>query len=124
MPRIHAAGGELVIIGNGTPEQAGWFVADFTITTPVFTDPSLAVYKAAGTKKPAFLDPRSFLMSLRAMRKGYRQTKTQGKALQNGGVFVITPSGEVPYRYISDYAGDHPDPEAPVAALESIGVTE
>jgi hypothetical protein len=55
--------------------------------------------------------------------KGFRQTKTQGTALQNGGVFVIAPSGEMPYRYISDFAGDHPDPEKPVAALEALATT-
>ena len=39
VPRIHGAVAELVIVGNGTPEQPRWFVEDFHIDTPVFTDP-------------------------------------------------------------------------------------
>jgi hypothetical protein len=91
------------------------------VTSPVVVDTTLSAYKVAGAKKPWFVDPRSILKSGRAMGKGFRQSKTRGTALQNGGVFLITPDGRMPYRYISDYAGDHPDPEAPVSALEKLG---
>ena len=37
-----------------------------------------------------------------------------------GGVFVITPDGGMPYRYTSRYAGDHPDPAAPVIVAERL----
>jgi hypothetical protein len=54
-----------------------------------------------------------------AFRKGYRQTGVKGSAMQVGGVFVITPDGEMPYKYLSRYAGDHPDPEGAVRELEA-----
>lgn len=119
VPRIHAAGGELVILGNGIADHAKWFQEDFGVTTPVFTDPSLKAYEAVGAKKPFFLDPRTFIAAARARGEGHRQTKTMGSAMQLGGVFVITPDGRMPYRYLSKYAGDHPDHEEPVAALEA-----
>ncbi len=118
VPRIHAAGGELVVLGNGTAENAKWFVEDFKFETPVFTDPALASHAIVGARKPHFPDPRTFIAAASAMRKGFRQTRTMGSAMQLGGVFVI--AGEaMPYRFLSKFAGDHPNPEAAVKALEA-----
>jgi hypothetical protein len=54
VPRIHAASAELVILGNGTPEQAKWFVEDYKVETPVFTDPKLASHAIVGARRMAF----------------------------------------------------------------------
>lgn len=120
VPRIHSAPGELVVLGNGTPEHARWFVEDYAFETPVVTDPGLRAHAIVGARRGlrVVLDPRTFLAALRARRKGFRQSKTMGNATQIGGVFVITPSGDMPYSYRSRYAGDHPDPEVAVRALE------
>ena len=117
VPEVHTAGGEIVILGNGSPEQAAWFVEDYHIEMPVFTDPALASHAIVGARKPWMLDPRSLLRSMDAMRHGFRQTKVMGSAMQLGGMFVITPAGEMPYRYLSRFAGDHPDPKLAVKAL-------
>ncbi len=119
VPRVHAAGGELVVLGNGAAQQAAWFVEDFGMETPVVTDPDLVSHRIVGARKPMIMDPRSMLRAAGAMRAGFRQTKTMGSAMQLGGVFVITPEGEMPYRYLSRFAGDHPDHEVPVKALEA-----
>lgn len=121
IPRIHAAGAEFVILGSGTPEQAGWFVEDYHVPTPVFTDPELGAYRAVGARRGplAVLDPRTFVAGFRARRKGFRQSRTQGSATQVGGVFVLGPGARTSYRYLSAYAGDHPDPEDAVRALEA-----
>jgi AhpC/TSA antioxidant enzyme len=119
IPRIHAAAGELVVLGNGTPEQAKWFVEDYGMTTPVFTDPALASHRVVGARRPKFIDPRTILRAIEARREGFRQTGTKGSAMQLGGVFVITPAGEAPYAFLSRFAGDHPPHEAPVAVLEA-----
>ena len=120
VPRIHAAGGELVILGNGQPQHAAWFVEDYKVETPVFTDPELASHKILETKKQLWPDPRMLLATLRAHRAGNKQTKTMGSATQLGGVFVITADGEMPFRHVSAFAGDHPDPERVVGALEAL----
>ncbi len=122
VPRIHQAGGELVVIGNGTGEQAGWFREDTGLEVPLFTDPSLKTYEAVGARRGLLssLNPGTIRSALRARRSGFRQSRTQGSAFQQGGVFVITPDGEMPYRYVSSFAGDHPGPEDVVRALETV----
>lgn len=120
VPRIHAAGGELVILGNGTPEQAQWFVEDYRVATPVFTDPALRSHAIVGAARQRIFDPRSLVRAIGAMRKGFRQSGVKGAALQLGGVFVISSDGRMPYQYLSRFAGDHPDPDGAVAALERL----
>ena len=119
--RINDAGAEIVIVGSGSPEQAGWFVEDFDIPRPVYSDPSLAVYKAVGAKRGwwSTLNPCVLLNGARATRGGFRQTKRRGVPNQQGGVFVIRPDGSVPYAYLSNEAGDHPAPADVAAAVES-----
>lgn len=118
-PRIQAAGGELVILGNGTPQHAAWFIEDYGVDAPVYTDPDLVSHGILGARRGSVVDPRVFLRGFSAMRHGFRQTKTMGPAALNGGIFVITPDNEMPYRYLSRFAGDHPDPEAALRALEA-----
>ena len=118
MPEAQAAGGEIVVLGNGTPEDARWFIEDYEVTMPVFVDPELASHKIVGARKQNLFDPRSMLRAATAMRHGFRQTKTMGTTLQLGGLFVITPTGDMPFRYLSKFAGDHPDPKEAVAALK------
>lgn len=118
IPRIHEAGGELITLGNGTPEQAKWFVEDYQVESPVFTDPNLASHAIVGAKRMGFPDPRTMMAGVSAFAKGFRQTGVKGSATQLGGVFVITADGRMPYRYLSRFAGDHPDPEEALAVLE------
>jgi hypothetical protein len=107
---IHEAGAELVVIGNGTPQQAQWFVEDTGLSTPVFTDPSLRIHELLGTRRglSGVLDPRVFVRAFRALLRGFRQSGVQGDATQLGGVFVIDPGGEPLYAYRSRFAGDLP----------------
>lgn len=119
-PRIHAAGGELVILGNGTPEQAQWFVEDYRVATPVFTDPALRSHAIVGAARQRIFDPRTLVRAIGTMRKGFRQSGVKGAALQLGGVFVISAEGGMPYQYLSRFAGDHPDPEKAIAVLEGL----
>jgi hypothetical protein len=116
---IHAAGAEVHVIGNGSPtfidgfrETSGW-------TGPIYTDPSLEVYKAAGLQRGVFkvLHPKAALAALGALRGGFRQGRTQGDTLQQGGVLVVAPSGEVLLSHVSEFAGDNASPDAILAAL-------
>lgn len=123
VPRIHAAGAELVILGNGTAEHARWFVEDYKVATPVYTDPNLAAHRIIGTGTLFLADPRTVLAGMNAFRRGFRQTGVKGSALELGGVFVITPDGRMPYRYLSKFGGDHPDPEEPVRLIEEMATS-
>lgn len=118
VPRLHAVGAELITLGNGTPEQAQWFVEDYDVETPVFTDPNLTSHGIVGARRTSFPDPRTMMAGVTAFAKGFRQTGVKGSATQLGGLFVITADGRMPYRYLSRYAGDHPDPEEALAIIE------
>ncbi len=117
---IHESGAELVIVGNGSAQFARGFVEDYDVATPVFTDPSRALYDALGARRAGILDlsrPSLWRNGRRARGKGFRQHEVLGDARQLGGVFVVLPSGDTPYCYLSGVAGDHPDPQEVLAAL-------
>jgi peroxiredoxin len=118
--KIHAAGAEFVVIGSGTPQQAGWFAEDVGLTTPVLTDPDLQLYRALQTRRglAGVLHPRVILRAIQAFRRGFRQRGIQGDATQLGGLFVIGKTGEVVYAHRSRFAGDYPASSEFLAALD------
>ncbi len=117
--RIHAAGAELHVIGNGAPMFIAGFRADTGYDGPLYTDPGLAVYHAAGLARGVgtVLRPSVLGHAVRALRGGFRQRRTQGDPLQQGGVLIVSPAGELRWRYASRAAGDHPAVEAVLAQL-------
>jgi hypothetical protein len=106
---IRAAGGELVVIGNGAPH----FIAGFRSITgylgQLYTDPSLATYKAMELRSGlrTVLTLGTVVRTVGAFRRGFRQGRTQGHALQQGGTLVVATDGEVLFRHISDGPGDN-----------------
>jgi hypothetical protein len=117
--RIHVAGAELVVIGNGAPH----FIAGFRDQTgyrgPLYTDPSLKVYEAAHLERGFVktLNMRSLVPTIKAFAGGHRQGSTQGDNFQQGGVLVIAPSGVVKWHHISKRPGDHATVDEIVRAL-------
>lgn len=116
---IRARGAELVIVGNGAASFARAFREDYALDGPLLVDPELRAYRAAGLRRGRVeaLSPRLARNALRALRTGARQGEVQGDAWQLGGVFVIRPSGDLAYRYVSREAGDHPPVDDVLAAL-------
>jgi peroxiredoxin len=119
LPQIRARGAELVVVGNGQPFHAVHFREDHNIDFPLLVDPELKAYQAAGLRRGVKTAIKAGVLknAWRAMRGGYRQGRTQGDPWQQGGVFIITPDGQVKYSYVSQEAGDHPAPEDVLAAL-------
>jgi hypothetical protein len=64
------------------------------------------------------LVPAVLTRAFRAWRSGFRQSRTAGDPLQQGGVVVIAPGGVERFRYISQEAGDHPPPDWILTALD------
>ncbi|MGH0036609.1 MAG: SDR family NAD(P)-dependent oxidoreductase [Myxococcota bacterium] len=116
---IRERGAELVIVGNGARHFAAAFREDFELDTPLFVDPELRAYRAAGLRRGRveILSPRVPLNAFRALRKGFVQQSVEGDPWQLGGVFVIRPGGSLRYRYVSREAGDHPPVADVLAAL-------
>jgi peroxiredoxin len=117
---IRARGAELVVVGNGSVEQARAFRAEQRLSFPLFTDPSLESYRQAELRHglSSTLTPRAVLHGLAAFREGFRQTRTKGAAMQQGGVFVIGRDGRLLYQYVSREAGDHPHNRELLRALD------
>lgn len=117
--RIEAAGATLHVIGNGAP----MFMAGFRETTgydgPLYTDPSLAVYRALDLRRGAgtIVSARAAMNAVRALRGGFRQGRTQGDATQQGGLLIVAPDGTIRYRHADRVAGDHAPLAEVLAAL-------
>ena len=122
MDRIHRAGAEIVVVGNGAPHFIKGFRELTGFQGPLYTDPSLESYKAASLKHgwSTFLNPRAVTNAARALMGGNMQGKTQGDPAQQGGTLVIAPPGRLLFHHVSDTAGDHAKLDRVFAALESI----
>lgn len=118
---IEAAGARLVFLGTGAPAFAKDFQQERVPGIPVYSDPSGRTYDALGAKHglTVTLGPGTISAGKRAREKGFRQGRTQGKALQLGGVAVILPGDRVAWSYLSRFAGDHPESEAVVDAVRA-----
>jgi peroxiredoxin len=123
LPEIRRRGAELVIVGNGRPEHAIDFRDSEHVESPLYVDPELRAYAAAGLKRGlrSSLSPGVILRGVRALREGKRQGATKGDPWQQGGVFVIRPGNRVELAYVSEEAGDHPPLETIIAALDKAG---
>jgi peroxiredoxin len=120
LPKIRRRGAELVIIGNGRPEHAIDFRDSEHVESPLYVDPELRAYAAAGLKRGlrSTLGPSVVFRGIRAFREGKRQGATMGDPWQQGGVFIIRPGNRVEFAYVSAEAGDHPSSEAILSALD------
>ena len=123
--KIHEAGAELVVVGSGTPEQAGWFAEDARLTAPIFTDPTLEVHRGLALRRgvAGILDPRALARAAGAWLRGFRQSGMQGDATELGGLFVVGAGGTLIYEYRARFAGDVPKADHFLSALESPGDT-
>jgi peroxiredoxin len=117
---IHAGGTELHVIGNGAPSFIAGFRETTGLATPVYTDPTLAVYRAAELPHgiATMVDVRAAAKTLRAFARGHRTVlRPQGEQTQQGGVLVIDRDDRVVWQHVSKYPGDNAEPGAIVSAL-------
>jgi hypothetical protein len=118
--RIHGAGAELVVVGNGKPHFVKGFRELTRYDGPLFTDPTLAAYRAAELNRSAWrlVTPKAALNAVRAMARGFFQGRVQGDALQQGGVMIIVPPDRVAWQHTSEVSGDNAPPDEVIAELE------
>jgi peroxiredoxin len=118
--RFAAAGVELAVIGQGTPEQARAFAASQAVDLPLYVDRQRASYRAAGTKVATLgelLGPRSVARGIqRALGDRVHQGRTVGHAAQLGGVLVVRPDDSIAYAHLADDAADNPANDEVLAA--------
>ncbi len=116
--KLTAAGVDLVVIGNGTPNFIAGFREQTGFTGPLYTDPTLAVYRAAQLHRGIVktFDPRALGSTIRAFKDGHRQGRTQGDPWQQGGVLLVAPDGRVLWHHASERPGDNASVAQLVAA--------
>jgi peroxiredoxin len=118
---IAARGAELVVLGNGTVEQARRFRGEQGWRFRLLTDPGRESYRRAGMRRglATVVAPSVLGRGLVAFARGFRQSEVLGDPLQQGGALVVAAGGQVLFRYVSRHAGDHPAPAELIAVLDS-----
>ena len=103
-------GASAVVVGHSSLRYARAFVDETKIELPVFVDEKRVLYQALEFKRPllSFLTPRVFKRAAEARKEGFTQPGVFGDAFQLGGVVLLMPDGSMPYKYASQFAGDHP----------------
>jgi peroxiredoxin len=124
LPEIRAAGGQLVLIGHGTPAQALHFQQMKAPGTLVVTDPDRTSYRTLGAHRSVWgiLGPGDFASWRRGRRLGIRSEGLQGDALQLGAAMVVVPPGRVLLLHVNSSLGDHPQVDQLVMALQGAGL--
>jgi hypothetical protein len=115
IPSIVGRGGHVVIIGNGTLEQARHFFSEKKLPrsgVDVVTDPRRESYAAAGLERGiarTFLNTGAIAAYGAARKQGHAVTGLFGDLTQLGGLFVVKPPASLLFAHKSRFAGDHPD---------------
>lgn len=106
-------GVQAVVIGHSSVGYARAFVDDTKLGLRVFVDEKRVVYRALGFKRSllAFVTPPVFKRAAEARKEGFATTGIKGDVFQLGGIVLRRPGGTMPYRYESQFAGDHPSIE-------------
>jgi hypothetical protein len=121
--RFRDAGVELVVIGQGRPEQAAHFRESQGVAgLELLVDKRRESYEAAGTKLATLnelLGPRVVLKGIRrSAASRVHQGRTVGHPAQLGGVLLVMPDGSIPYAHLANDAGDNPPNDEVLAAIE------
>ena len=103
------AGAELVAVGNGRAQWLQGFVDEMKPEFPVYTDPGRGTFDGFGMKHSgaSLLSPKTMVAGVKAMSKGFKQTGTRGDPFQLGGVAVVTTAGDIVFRHVEAFPGDH-----------------
>ena len=107
--KSHELGSSLIIIGNGSPDEAAAFQQGLLEgEVRLLTDPSLTSYKAMQLKRSLFasVKPRTFLRALTLRRKGGRFSANVQSA--EAGWVSATPNDPPPWPRRRDLEQDEP----------------
>ena len=117
--KLDDAGVSLVAIGSGSPGGAGHFIEKIHFTGEMYVNQDLSAYKAFRLQRGFLktLGPAALIHGIQAMRKGFRQGRTDGDLWQQGGLFVMGPGNKLIFQHRNKFAGDHADLDAVLAAV-------
>jgi peroxiredoxin len=121
--RFAEAGAQLVLIGQGTPEDAARFRRRLGIDLKVLADADRVTYLWAGTKLATLDELISPVVIVRAVLAMARNRvvighNTADEAQLGGSIFVL-PDGSIPFSHISRDAADMAPPNELLAVVEA-----
>jgi peroxiredoxin len=123
--RFEASGANVVLIGLGRPDQAGWFCEQHELLFTCVVQPDRSAHKAFGLRRGTLNEvtgPAVWLPWLKNQLTGKRQTSwgRQGDVAQLPGTFVVDTNGIVRFAYRSRRANDIPSNRKVLAAIDRI----
>jgi peroxiredoxin len=102
----------IVVVGNGNVDQLAAFIereklAGYPID--VFTDPTLAAYRAAGCEQSwlGTFGPRALAAVVGLAARGFSNGRFRGDVTQQGGTLYVTRAGVLAFRHRSARIGDN-----------------
>jgi hypothetical protein len=116
-----AAGGDVVVIGLGRPEEAAAFKRSLGVDFRLLVSPDKGAYRAMDLKRGSNADvlgARALGSVPRALRGGGSWRWPRQDWHQLGGSFVIAPGGDVVWSHRAAHSGDNATTAEIVAALE------
>jgi hypothetical protein len=125
VPEILRSGGRVVIVGNGTVEQAKYFFSMKQLPragVAVVTDPDRESFKAAGFERGiarTALHPGALKAFATTRAEGFKNTGLFGDLTQLGGLLVVKHPASLLYFHKSRFAGDHPKMNDVIEAIRS-----
>jgi hypothetical protein len=110
--QLHQWGLRTILVGNGAERYIEGFVQRYKLGdkhVEIYTDPSLRAFDAAGLKRSLYaaVGPKGAWSAIRAFGRGHRQSSIEGNGAQQGGVMLVSPTGEILYQYANQHLGDH-----------------
>jgi peroxiredoxin len=109
---LSALGVRAVFVGNGEPHFIDGFADRHALDdkrVEIFTDPTLATFRAAGLLRSAWatFGPRGLADQLRGLSHGLGWGGMKGDQLQQGGSLVVDARGVVAFHHRSESLGGH-----------------
>ncbi len=127
--RFAQAGANVVLIGIGRPDQAGWFREQWDLPFDVVVAPDLSAHRAFGLRRGSLnqiTGPAIWTSWLKNQLSGKPQKAwgSMGDVAQLPGTFVVDTSGVVRFAHRGKRSNDLPSNEDLLAALAATGGTE
>lgn len=125
--RIEAAGLNIAVITQGTPEATALFARTFAPGLLCLADPERKAYRAYGLERgnlfQTFFNLKVWKAIARAKEKGYKvEMPPEGQdAMQMSGTFIIGQNGHIELPYYYDNIADHPPLDLLLSGVLSTG---
>jgi peroxiredoxin len=112
--KIKAAGLDIAVITQGSPEATALFAQEFAPGLLCLSDENRRAYMAYGLERgnlfQTFLNVKVWAAISKSTKKGYRvEPPPAGQdAMQMSGTFIISKQGRIELPYYYDHIADHP----------------